>query len=185
VTDALTGLPNIRLLFVHLNRELARASRMETPLSLLLLDLDNLKTINDTFGHSAGDHALCKVAAVLASAIRPYDLCVRYGGDEFILVLSGCGPDEAEAKRIELQQAVDAVVFEVQGRKRVRLAISGGAAVFPEDGRTYEVLLAAADRRMYQDKRARKRPHSQDTPTDRRPQDMSDIDIDRAAAGVL
>jgi diguanylate cyclase (GGDEF)-like protein len=185
VTDALTGLPNIRLLFVHLNRELARATRMETPLSLLLLDLDNLKTINDTFGHSAGDHALCRVAAVLGSAIRPYDLCVRYGGDEFIVVLSGCGPDEAEAKRLELQQAVDGVVFEVQGRKRVRLAISGGAAVFPEDGRTYEMLLAAADRRMYQDKHARKRLHVPDASADYRPQVVSDVDIDRAAAGVL
>jgi diguanylate cyclase (GGDEF)-like protein len=158
---------------------------METPLSLLLLDLDNLKAINDSFGHSAGDHALCKVAAVLGSAIRPYDLCVRYGGDEFIVVLSGCGPEEAEAKRVELQQTVDAVVFEVQGRKRVRLAISGGAAVFPEDGRTYELLLAAADRRMYQDKHARKQPEILETPDGHRAQTVSDLDLDRAAAGVL
>ena len=77
------------------------------------------------------------------------------------------------------------MVFEVQGRKRVRLAISGGAAVFPEDGRTYETLLAAADRRMYQDKHARRLPHVPETPADRRPQVVSDVDIDRAAAGVL
>jgi GGDEF domain-containing protein len=101
------------------------------------------------------------------------------------VVLSGCGPEEAEAKRIELQQAVDAVVFEVQGRKRVRLAVSGGGAVFPADGRTYEMLLAAADRRMYQDKHARKRPQAPDAPTDHQLQAVSDVEIDRAAAGVL
>jgi len=71
VTDALTGLPNIRLLFVHLSRELARASRHDSAVSLFLLDLDNLKYINDTFGHSTGDHALCKVATALAGSIRP------------------------------------------------------------------------------------------------------------------
>jgi diguanylate cyclase (GGDEF)-like protein/putative nucleotidyltransferase with HDIG domain len=184
VTDALTGLPNIRLLFAYLNRELARASRLATPVSLLLMDLDNLKDINDTYGHSTGDHALCRVAGVLGSAIRPYDLCVRYGGDEFIVVLSDCGRDEAQAKLIELQQAVEAIVFEVQGRQRVRLRISGGAAVFPQDGQAYETLVATADRRMYEDKAARKQANGRPAAA-KRALPFSDVELDRAAAGVL
>jgi diguanylate cyclase (GGDEF)-like protein len=184
VTDALTGLPNIRLLFVHLSRELARASRHESPVSLLMLDLDNLKSINDTFGHSTGDHALCKVATALAGSIRPYDLCVRYGGDEFIVVLSGCGREEAESKLHELQQAIDAIVFEVAGRQRVRLAASGGAASFPDDGRSYEALLALADRRMYQDKAIRK-SRSSEPGTGPGAGDVSETDLERAADGVL
>jgi diguanylate cyclase (GGDEF)-like protein len=183
VTDALTGLPNIRLLFVHLGRELARASRLGSPVSLLLLDLDNLKEINDTFGHVTGDHAICQVASALVAAIRPYDLCVRYGGDEFIVVLSGCGRDEADAKLAELRQAVEGGVFEVEGRERIRLSISGGAAVFPEDGRTYDPLLALADRRMYLDKASRRTPRAGHA-TDPR-SGVSDADIERAALGVL
>ena len=107
LTDPLTGLPNTRFLFMHLTRELARAERLKSEVSLMVMDLDNFKEINDTHGHHVGDRALCEVARVLRTAIRPYDICVRYAGDEFIVVLSGCGADEAEHKRQELQQSID------------------------------------------------------------------------------
>jgi diguanylate cyclase (GGDEF)-like protein len=94
---------------------------------------------------------------VLRGAIRPYDICIRYAGDEFIVVLSGCGADEAERKRIDLQRAVDALRFEPRPGKTIRIAISVGAAVFPHDGDSYEMLLATADSRMYRDKTSRKR----------------------------
>jgi diguanylate cyclase (GGDEF)-like protein len=97
------------------------------------------------------------VARVLRAAIRPYDICVRYAGDEFIVVLSGCGAEEAEHKRQELQKSIDEVYFEARPGRRVALGISVGAAVFPHDGESYESLLATADSRMYQDKAARKR----------------------------
>ena len=71
------------------------------------MDLDDFKDINDTYGHHVGDRALREVAGVLRAGIRPYDICVRYAGDEFIVVLSGCGGEEAERKRLELQRAVD------------------------------------------------------------------------------
>jgi diguanylate cyclase (GGDEF)-like protein/putative nucleotidyltransferase with HDIG domain len=157
LTDPLTGLPNTRFLVMHLARELARADRLGAELSLMVMDLDDFKEINDTFGHHVGDRALCEVARVLRGAIRPYDICVRYAGDEFIAVLSGCGAEEAEQKRVELQRGVDAVDFEPVPGKLLPLGISVGTAVFPQDGKTYEALLAAADHRMYQDKAQRKR----------------------------
>src|ERR1041384_5849232 len=120
------------------------------------MDLDDFKEINDTFGHHVGDLALREVAGVLRTAIRPYDICVRYAGDEFIVVLSGCGPEEAENKRAELQQAVDNIELEVRPDLRVPMMMSAGAAVFPRRARPCEALLAAAEARMYRDKSARK-----------------------------
>ena len=157
LTDALTGLPNTRFLFMHLTRELARAERLKSEVSLLVMDLDHFKEINDNHGHHVGDRALREVARVLRAAIRPYDICVRYAGDEFIVVLSGCGAEEAERKRVELQRAIEEVVFEARPGKRLPLGVSIGAAVFPQDGEVYETLLATADSRMYQDKTRRKR----------------------------
>ena len=81
---------------MHLTRELARAERLKSEVSLMVMDLDDFKEINDSHGHHVGDRALREVARVLRAAIRPYDICVRYAGDEFIVVLSGCGADEAE-----------------------------------------------------------------------------------------
>ncbi len=156
LTDPMTGLPNTRFMFLHLSRELARAERLNAEVSLLVLDLDDFKAINDTFGHHVGDRALREAAIALRATIRPYDICVRYAGDEFIVVLSGCGRDEAERKRAELQQAVDNVELEVRPELRIPMMISAGAAVFPHDGGSYEALLAKADSRMYRDKSLRK-----------------------------
>jgi len=157
LTDPLTGLPNMRFMFMHLSRELARAERLKSEVSLLVMDLDNFKEINDTYGHHTGDRALREVAGVLRTAIRPYDICVRYAGDEFIVVLSGCGAEEAERKRVELQKAVHDMQFDVRPGRRLPLGMSVGAAVFPQDGEVYEMLLATADGRMYRDKARRKR----------------------------
>jgi diguanylate cyclase (GGDEF)-like protein/putative nucleotidyltransferase with HDIG domain len=152
LTDPLTNLPNTRFMVNHLGRELSRAERGNAEVSLLVMDLNDFKDINDTFGHHVGDRALREVAQVLRGAIRPYDVCVRYAGDEFIVVLAGCGWDEAEYKRLELQEAVESLVFEAKPGVRMPLSISAGAAVFPHDGNTYEVLMAKADRRMYRNK---------------------------------
>jgi len=157
LTDPLTGLPNTRFLFMHLTRELARAQRLGSEVALMVMDLDNFKDINDQHGHHTGDRALCEVARVLRAAIRPYDICVRYAGDEFIVVLSGCNIEEANQKRHELQKEVDEVYFEARPGKRLRLGISVGVAVFPRDGEPYEEIIAIADTRMYLDKAERKR----------------------------
>ncbi len=195
LTDPLTGLPNTRFMFMHLTRELARAERLKSEVALLVMDLDNFKDINDSHGHHIGDRALREVAAVLRSAIRPYDICVRYAGDEFIVVLSGCGQDEAERKRGELQRAVDQVMFEARPGRRLPIAISVGAAIYPQDGESYEALLATADSRMYRDKTRRKqqpRLQSVATGTEGRAgsahvglEEPTEIDIQRATIGLL
>jgi diguanylate cyclase (GGDEF)-like protein len=156
LTDALTSLPNRRSMFVHLTRELARAERLKTEVALIVMDIDEFKVINDSYGHHVGDHALREVAAVLQHALRAYDLCVRYAGDEFIIVLAECSRDAAEAKRRELQQRVAGIELEVREGLTVRLAVSAGCSVFPHDGTTYEALLADADQKMYRDKAARR-----------------------------
>ena len=157
LTDPLTNLPNTRFMVAHLNGELARAERLNTEVSLLVLDLDDFKEINDTYGHHVGDRALRDVAHVLRTVIRPYDICVRYAGDEFIVVLAGCGLEEAENTRKELQQAIRETAFEARPGMQIPLSISAGSAVFPHDGDSYESLLAKADSRMYRDKVMRKR----------------------------
>ncbi|HZP47669.1 MAG TPA: diguanylate cyclase [Vicinamibacterales bacterium] len=156
LTDPLTGLPNRRSMFVHLSRELARAERVKREMALIVMDVDGFKQINDTYGHTVGDHALRSVADALQGALRPYDLCVRYAGDEFIVVLSDCSREAADAKRRELQARVADVQLEVRSGKRIRLAASAGASVFPHDGTNYEALLADADHRMYRDKATRR-----------------------------
>jgi diguanylate cyclase (GGDEF)-like protein/putative nucleotidyltransferase with HDIG domain len=163
LTDPLTGLANRRSMFVHLTRELARAARMGGELALIVMDLDHFKTINDTYGHHTGDRALREMATALQATLRPYDLCVRYAGDEFIVVLGDCSREAAEAKRRELQQQVGAIRLEVGSGRSLTLAASAGAAVFPEDGTSYEALLAEADRAMYRDKADRRSGSSSTT----------------------
>jgi len=156
LTDPLTNLPNRRSMFVHLSRELARAERLKSEVAVIVMDVDGFKSINDTYGHNVGDHALREVATALQGTLRPYDLCVRYAGDEFIVVLADCSREAADAKRRELQARVSEIELEVRAGKFVRLAVSAGASVFPQDGATYETLLADADHRMYRDKAARR-----------------------------
>jgi len=159
LTDPLTGLPNRRSMFVQLSRELARAERLKSEIAIIVMDIDGFKAINDTYGHNVGDHALREVAAALQGALRPYDLCVRYAGDEFIVVLADCSREAADLKRRELQARIAEIRVDVRAGKRLRLGASAGAAVFPHDGTTYEELLADADHLMYRDKAAR-RQHS-------------------------
>src|SRR6185369_15321263 len=156
LTDPLTGLPNRRSMFVHLSRELARAERLKSQVALLVMDMDGFKSINDTYGHHVGDRALREVSFALQDALRPYDLCVRYAGDEFIVVLTDCSRETADLKCVELQQAVSKIQLEVRAGKKIPIGMSVGASVFPHDGTTYEALLGDADHRMYRDKAARR-----------------------------
>jgi diguanylate cyclase (GGDEF)-like protein/putative nucleotidyltransferase with HDIG domain len=150
--DALTGLANPRALQFQVARELARARRTSSPFSVILLDLDDFKVINDEYGHLAGDRALQEVAKVLQQTTRTYDTCIRYGGDEFVILLSESGSAVAEEQRRRVQEAVAAISLHADDGREIPLRVSAGASVFPEDGETYERLLARADRRMYRNK---------------------------------
>ena len=159
-TDPLTGLPNRRSLDRQFEAGLALAVRAKNSVSVIVLDLDRLKEINDTYGHEAGDRALRAVGSVLRSTVRESDLCARFAGDEFIVVLWDCNP-EIEARRVaEVQNAVSAHPFEPRPGVRVSLSISAGPARFPVDGSAFEELLSAADERMYRDKAGRRSRNS-------------------------
>ncbi|HEV3061675.1 MAG TPA: diguanylate cyclase [Vicinamibacterales bacterium] len=152
ITDALTGLPNVRYLTGHAAQELERARRSGSSLALMLIDLDGFKSINDTYGHHAGDVALREVGASLQQSIRSYDLCARYGGDEFVAVLPGCGVEDARRKAAALQSAVATLAFEPKPGVKAPLRISAGVAIYPADGESFDALLASADARMFEDK---------------------------------
>ena len=167
LTDPLTGLPNRRSLFTHLTRELSRAERLKSTVSLVILDIDGFKAVNDTYGHHVGDAALREVSVALRATLRPYDLSVRYAGDEFIVVLDDCGVEAAAARLHELQERIGQITIEVGAGQQITLGASAGAAVYPVDGTTYETLLAQADHRMYRNKAARRKGAGAARPTGR------------------
>ena len=158
LTDALTGLPNRRFMSVYAPNEFARARRLESSLTLLAIDFNELKKINDVHGHQTGDEALRAVAHALRTLTRPYDMCLRYAGDEFVLLLTGCGAEDAARRRLELKQAIEEIEFALPDGRVIPLAVSVGAAVFPDDGDTLEAVLEVADSRMYKEKRKRGEP---------------------------
>jgi diguanylate cyclase (GGDEF)-like protein len=149
-SDPLTGLANYRRLLEFLDSEIKRYGRSHKPLAILLLDLDHLKKINDTYGHLVGSRALCRLADILRLNSREIDLAARYGGDEFVVVLP-----ETES------EAAAQVAVRITRRLRTDsedppLSASFGVAVYPSDGRTLDELLAAADRALYLDKASSK-----------------------------
>src|SRR5712692_702455 len=148
--DPLTGLPNRTLLDDRLESAIAVAQRQDAALSLLLLDLDGFKGVNDTWGHHAGDLVLIEIASRLSGTLRESDTAARLGGDEFVLLL----PATPLVGAVEAARAlVDFIVapITVDGRQ-VTVGASIGIAVFPNHGRDAEVLLAAADSAMYEAK---------------------------------
>ena len=161
LTDVLTGLPNRRYLDRHLSQELARVQRHGGNVSVLVLDMEDFKQINDEFGHQTGDQALQEVSKVLSASLRAYDICARLAGDEFVVVLGQCDTAQAETRRAGLQRAIASAWIEPLPGRIVRLSVSVGASTFPDEAGTEEELIAVADRRMYRDKAARKQQGSE------------------------
>jgi len=156
LTDPLTSLPNARYLFVSFEEEISRAMRQDAPLSIIELDVNNFKKVNDRHGHPAGDRILRGLARAIRGQLRGCDTCVRYAGDEFIVTVPGVGRGEIGKVEARIQKAIEAHKFHVHGSKALRISVSMGAASFPEDGRTFEALMAVADARMYAEKFARR-----------------------------
>lgn len=148
-TDFLTGLPNARSLFLHLDSELARARRQGEPVAVAVCDVDNFKMINDEYGHFEGNRLLRILGEALRSRCREYDYVARMGGDEFVLVISGLNRGLASARLSQLKQAVEE---EIRLKTGQDLILSLGCASFPDDGADAEDLLSVADREMYRAK---------------------------------
>ncbi len=149
VTDDLTSLFNSRYLNQVLHRETKRASRNGRPLSLLFIDLDGFKGINDSHGHLSGSRALVEAAAVIRGSARETDVVARFGGDEFALVLPDTGSDGAFAVGERIRERIAAHMFLAGEGLTIRLTASVGVATLPDHARSADELVAAADRAMY------------------------------------
>ncbi len=152
-TDSLTGLPNTRSLYKHLDGELSRCKRSGSPLTVLVLDLNGFKEINDRFGHIEGNNLLRMFAAALKDTCREYDYAARIGGDEFAIVAPGMPAEAFGEMRERLQKTAADVGNAICAP--LRLTLSVGQASYPADGGDAETLLSAADQSMYKMKRSR------------------------------
>jgi diguanylate cyclase (GGDEF)-like protein len=156
--DGLTGLYNHRYFQEQLAHEVGRAQRYGHRLSVLMLDVDRFKEVNDTYGHLMGDTLLTYVAQLIATKLRTSDIAARYGGDEFAVILPETGQEKALAVAQKLGQAVGSD-RRWQGAllENLGVGISFGVATFPDDGRMADDLLVCADRRLYATKARRTR----------------------------
>ncbi len=152
ITDPLTNLFNRRFLQEHLPREVAKARRSASSLAVLMIDLDFFKRINDVFGHEAGDVVLRNVAILLKNGIRESDVACRYGGEEFVLVLSEASLDGARKKAESIRTAVMGLALTIRQRSMGRVSTSIGVAVYPDHGVDMDSLLRAADEALYEAK---------------------------------
>jgi diguanylate cyclase (GGDEF)-like protein len=152
--DSLTGLFNRRFVDEFLVRELARAERKARQLSMIALDIDHFKRINDSFGHGAGDTVLQNVSAILRAHVRETDVASRIGGEEFLLLLTE-SPLPLAAKRAEdIRTAICDMSLKYKNKDLGRITASFGAVAFPDHGRTAEALIRAADKALYDAKHA-------------------------------
>ena len=155
--DELTGIYNLRAFARLAEQEHEIASRTERPYSVLMVDIEHLKAVNETYGHEAGNRAVKLVAEALQRLTRTTDVVARFGGDEFVVLLASVDKPAAEEVAQRVRNVVFATTLEVDV-KMVRLKVNVGAASFPEGGNSLQAVMTAADRMMYKDKELRDPP---------------------------
>ena len=148
-TDDTTGLFNVRHLYEILGRELERTRKHKDPMSLVFLDLDRFKLVNDKHGHLVGSELLAKAGQRLQELSRKQDFCFRYGGDEFIILMPETSAKTALAQVTELHRALMETPFRMKSGLALKVSASVGLATAPEDGATVHSVIGAADSRMY------------------------------------
>ena len=153
--DSLTGLFNRTFFFAAMDREIARSARSGRGFCLLMMDLDELKAINDRLGHFTGDRVLRGVGGVITQGVRQIDTAARYGGDEFVVLLPETDPTGAYVLAEKIRLGVNAMPIELPGSTQ-RPSLSIGVVAYPDDGRTSDELIISADGAMYASKRAGK-----------------------------
>jgi diguanylate cyclase (GGDEF)-like protein/putative nucleotidyltransferase with HDIG domain len=152
LTDPLTGLPNARSLHIRFEEEVARAKRNGRPFQVIMLDLDDFKLVNDTFGHKLGDRMLREVAALVHAQLREYDFLARYAGDEFVAIVPDLAGPQVDELRERIERVVSDFSINVRAQGKARVGISVGASIYGADGETLDQLLVAADQAMYRAK---------------------------------
>jgi diguanylate cyclase (GGDEF)-like protein len=153
--DPLTGLFNRTFFFAAVDREISRSLRTDRGFCLLMMDLDELKTINDRYGHYFGDQVIRGVGEVIRSGVRKIDTAARYGGDEFVVLLPETDPTGAWVLAEKVRIGVTELEITVAGTE-IPASISVGVVNFPDDGQTADALMISADQAMYASKRAGK-----------------------------
>jgi diguanylate cyclase (GGDEF)-like protein len=151
ITDDLTQVYNYRFLKTALRRELKRAARFQQDLSIIMIDVDNLKAYNDRHGHLRGSYLLREMAGLLVQRVRSWDLVAKYGGDEFTIILPQTAEEGAMTAADRLRAGVEEHAFPLASPGEITISL--GVACFPPDGATSSQLLAAADRALYHAKR--------------------------------
>jgi diguanylate cyclase (GGDEF)-like protein len=153
-TDAMTGLYNYRFLISYLDQQVNVAERAKSTLSVLMLDLDHFKVVNDSFGHPVGDRVLRAFADMVLDTIRKSDLAARYGGEEFVVVMANTNRDEAQLVAEKIRLAAEGMKIRLENDGEVGMAVSVGGVTFPEGTKGARNLLDLADRALYAAKRA-------------------------------
>jgi len=152
-TDEMTGLYNYRFLVGYLDQQVNVAERASSPLSVLMLDLDHFKEVNDTHGHPAGDRLLRQFASLMIETIRKSDLAARYGGEEFVVVMANTSRADAEVVADKIRAAVEEMSVRLNDGAEVQITVSIGGVTFPEGSKGARNLLDLADRALYAAKR--------------------------------
>jgi diguanylate cyclase (GGDEF)-like protein len=150
--DELTETYNYRYFIQKLQEEKKRAMRYDLPVSLIMVDIDWFKKLNDTYGHEVGNVVLKELSRIIKKCIRDVDIFARYGGEEFVIILPQTPQSEAAAIGERIREAVEKTIFDAGSSGKLKITVSVGVSSFPENGKSQEELVSIADQALYRAK---------------------------------
>jgi diguanylate cyclase (GGDEF)-like protein len=152
IIDELTGTFNYRYFVQKLEEEKKRALRYDLPLSLIMVDIDWFKKINDSYGHEIGNIVLKELSSVIKRCIRDVDIFARYGGEEFVIILPQTPQVEASRIGERIREQVEHTIMETEASGKLKITVSVGVTSFPENGKSHEEIVSVADQALYRAK---------------------------------